>query len=145
VRSRIDELSIGASGAELRRASEWLDSVCQRHEVPPASVERLVLCLNEVVANVINHGGGSAREEPIRLLLEVALDQGQGQAGVTVSDAGRAFDPLAAPPHQKPKSLKEAPLGGLGLVMLHRCSDWLDYRHEGGRNHLTFGTRWELQ
>jgi serine/threonine-protein kinase RsbW len=145
VPSRFHELSVGANGPELRRASEWLDATCQQHHVPQASVERLILCLNEVVANVISHGGGGARAEPIKLLLEVALEQGQGKADVTVSDAGRAFDPLSVPPRDKPGSLKDAPLGGLGLVMLRRCSDSIHYRHEGGRNHLTFGARWEVQ
>ena len=135
---------IGANGAEVRRASEWLDTTCRQRDVPQALVGRLVLCLNEVLANVIDHGGGTALSAPIRLLLEVRLDQDGSKAGVTVSDAGMAFDPLSVPKKILPKTLAEAAPGGLGLVMIHRCADWLDYRHEGGHNHLTFGTRWTL-
>jgi anti-sigma regulatory factor (Ser/Thr protein kinase) len=142
VSSRFDELTIDANGAEVRRASEWLDATCQQRDVPQALVERLVLCLSEVLANVIAHGGRSAHAAPIRLLLEVEFDQVARKASVTVSDAGMAFDPLSVPKRILPKTLDEASLGGLGLIMIRRCSDWLDYRHEDGRNHLTFGTRW---
>ncbi|MDP2241482.1 MAG: ATP-binding protein [Burkholderiales bacterium] len=142
---RFDELTIGANGAEVRRASEWLDTTCRRHDVPQALVERLVLCLNEVLANVITHGGGKALVAPIRLLLEVRFDQDCSKASVTVSDAGMAFDPLSVPKRILPKTLAEASPGGLGLVMIRRCSDWLHYRHEDGHNHLTIGTRWNLQ
>jgi len=145
VSSRFDELTIIANGAEVRRAVEWLASTCQRRDVPQARVERLVLCLHEVLANVITHGGATALGAPIRMLLEVRLDPECGKASVTVSDAGRAFDPLSVPNRTLPKTLAEASPSGMGLMMLRRCSDWLDYRHEDGHNHLTFGTRWDGQ
>ncbi|MBI3044873.1 MAG: ATP-binding protein [Betaproteobacteria bacterium] len=140
-----DELAIGANGAEARRASEWLDTACRRRNVPQAPVERLALCLYEVLANVIAHGGSTALSAPIRLLLEVTLERDCSKASVTVSDAGVAFNPLFVPKRTLPKTLGEASTGGLGLVMIRRCSDWLDYRHEGGRNHLTFGARWNAR
>lgn len=143
--SNFAELTIGANGAEVRRASEWLDAACRQREVPQALIERLVLCLNEVLANVITHGGSTALATPIRLQLEVGLDQDRRSASVTVSDAGRAFDPLSVPQRNTPKTLDEASPGGLGMMMIHHCADWLHYRHEDGLNHLTFGTRWNRQ
>jgi anti-sigma regulatory factor (Ser/Thr protein kinase) len=145
VPSRFDELTIGANGDEVRRASDWLHATCRRNEVPEEHVERLVLCLNEVLENVILHGGPTARSAPVKLAVEIGVDDGCGKAGVTVSDAGVAFDPLSVPTRTSPKTLEEAALGGLGLVMIRRCSDWLDYRNEHGRNRLTFGARWSLQ
>ena len=107
--------------------------------------ERLVLSLNEVLANVIGHGGVNARSAPISLRFEVVADANGGKAGVTVSDTGIAFNPLTVAEKPLPKTLDEAAPGGLGLVMIRRFSDWRDYRHEDGRNHLTFGTRWKAQ
>ncbi|MDH4189707.1 MAG: ATP-binding protein [Betaproteobacteria bacterium] len=139
-----DELIIGATGMELRRASEWLDAACRGRAAPREPVERLLLCLNEALTNVMVHGGETALSAPIRLLLEFRFDPGGGEVGVTVSDAGLAFNPLSAPRKALPKTLDEALPGGLGLVMMRGLSDWLDYRHEAGRNHLTFGARWKL-
>ena len=140
--SGFDELTISANGAETRRASEWLDAACRRRNVPQALAERLTLCLHEVLANIIAHGGTTALSAPVRLLLEVSLERDCSRASVTVSDAGIAFNPLLAPRRMLPKTLDEATAGGLGMVMIRRCADWLDYRHESGRNHLTFGARW---
>jgi anti-sigma regulatory factor (Ser/Thr protein kinase) len=141
----LDELAISANGAEIRRASDWLDETCRRRGVPRASAERLALCLHEALANIIIHGGGTALSAPIRLLLEIRLERDCSMASVTVSDAGVAFNPLLVPEGVSPKTLGEASAGGLGLVMIRRCSDWLDYRHEDGRNHLTFGARWNVR
>lgn len=142
---RFDELTIGARSAEVRRASTWLDAACRQLEVPQALIERLVLCLNEVLANVIAHGGSTALAAPIRLQLEVRLEHDRRSASVTVSDAGKAFDPLSVPPSPAPQTLAEASPGGLGMMMIRHCADWLHYHHEDGQNHLTFGTRWNRQ
>ena len=143
--SRFDELTIIANGAEVRRATEWLAATCRQRDVPQALVERLGLCLHEVLANVITHGGRTALAAPIRMLLEVRLDPERGKASVTVTDAGMAFNPLSVPNRILPKTLAEASSSGLGLVMIRRFSDWLDYRHENGHNHLTVGMRWDVQ
>ena len=141
----VDELTIGANGEEVRRASEWLDATCHRRGVPQPQAERLVLCLNEVLANVIDHGGTAAQSEPIRLRLEVGIDPEHREASVTVSDAGVAFNPLSAPTRALPRTLEEAMPSGMGLEIIRRCASSLAYRHEGGRNHFTFGTRWGLR
>jgi len=137
----IYELPGIADGAEMRRASEWLDAACRENSVPSRQADRLVLCLHEVLANVIAHGG--KRTQPIALRLEVNPDPSLCEASVTVSDGGRAFDPLAVPKRARPASLDEAPTSGMGLEIIRGCSDLLRYRHEGERNHLTFGMRWK--
>ena len=81
---------------------------------------------------------------PIGIALEFRTDIDGVQAIVTVSDAGSPFDPRSVPQKSPPRTLAEATAepGGMGLAMIRRCADWLDYRHEGGRNHVTFGVRW---
>ena len=138
-----DELAIEAAVAEVRRASDWLESVCRRSGVPQAMADRLVLSLNEVLENVIVYGGAAAQSAPVALRFETGAGADGCRAGVTVSDGGIAFNPLTVSERPAPKTLEEAAPGGLGLVMLRRFSDWLDYRHAGGRNHLTFGVRWQ--
>lgn len=137
-----DELAIGADAADVRRAGEWLEQSCRARNVPQALVDRLALCLHEVLANVITHGGETARSALIEVCLEVRLESGSSCAAVTVSDAGVPFNPLQVVDKPLPAELSVASVGGLGLVMVRRCSDWIDYRHEAGRNQVTFGARW---
>ncbi len=137
-----EEFSIAASAAEVRRASDWLESVCRKHCVPQEKADRLVLSLNEVLENAIVYGGTAVKSSPVGLRFEGGPELEGGKAGVTVSDSGAAFNPLTVAEKKQARNLEEATPGGLGLVMLHRLSDWLDYRHADGRNHLSFGVRW---
>ena len=110
--------------------------------MPAPQAQRLEICLNEVLANILAYGGSAALAAPIRLQLKVLCAAAAGEARVIVSDAGVAFNPLEVKMPPRPNTLAEAPAGGLGLVMIRRCADWLDYCREGGHNHFTFGTRW---
>ncbi len=135
-------LSIRADVSEVRRASEWLEKTCQERGVPEDETGRLDLCLNEALANALTHGQAGGAPQPIRLRLAVSRENEVAEATVTVSDAGIAFDPLAAVPKLRPKTLAEAEPGGLGLFMIQSITDKLSYRYDDGYNHLSFSVCW---
>jgi len=134
-----NEIAIAADAHGARHASEWLEAMCRQHGVPQAECDRLAICLEEVLMNIIDHGGPTALSEPVRLQFQV---EGNQAARLTVSDAGEAFDPLSWSLATAPRTLDEARPDGMGLRMIRQCSHALDYRREAGRNHLTFGTHW---
>ncbi|WP_216915710.1 MULTISPECIES: ATP-binding protein [unclassified Synechococcus] len=135
---------------ELRRCSDWLQATCQRLDVPAASSGKLDLCLNEVLANLIDHGGARASSCPVQLTLErVDGDEDGGEGGadrglatLTISDAGAPFDPLSFSREPLPRTLQEAEPGGLGLLLVNRFMDECSYRREGDRNVLKLSIRW---
>ena len=137
-----DELTLRGGAAAAPRASEWLEALCRQHGVPREHVDRLLLCLDDALANVLAHGGPTALSNPIRLLFETHVDRESRTASVTLSDSGIAFDPVSAQDKPLPETLEDALPHGRGLQMIRACSSVLRYRREDGRNHLTFGTTW---
>lgn len=135
-------LDLGLSSLELRRCSDWLQDNCRRLEVPPGPTGKLDLCLNEVLANLIDHGGARRSSCPVQLTLERTDRDDRGVATLTICDAGPAFDPLSVGQGPRPRSLAEAEPGGLGLLLVNRFMDERSYRREGGRNVLKLGIHW---
>jgi anti-sigma regulatory factor (Ser/Thr protein kinase) len=140
--AQVETLAIAASGEEIRRACAWLTTTLRQRDVPDPQVERLELTLHEALANVLAHGGSAARAEPIGISIDVGEKAATREARVEVTDAGTEFDPTRPPAHIPATTLAEARLGGLGLPLIRRCSDWMSYRREGSRNHFVFGARW---
>jgi serine/threonine-protein kinase RsbW len=140
---QVETLAIVVSGEEIRRAGEWLTAALRQRDVPDRQVQCLELALHEVLANVLAHGGSAARAEPVRICVDVGATATTGEARVEVTDAGIAFDPTSAPEPTPAKTLAEAPIGGLGLLLIRRCSDSMSYHRDGGRNHFAFGARWQ--
>lgn len=145
-----------ADGARaLRVSSDWLVSRGRQLGIPPRSLHGLEVCLNELLANVIEHGGERGRTLPVRLNLRVraAADPippggtgprhpTDGEATLTLRDGGISFDPVAFIPAAPPSRLADARPGGLGLVMVREISDALSYRREADANVVTVRVRW---
>jgi len=139
------DLSTRVDSGEAWRASTWLGEAGSAEGIPPATLSRLDLCVTEAVANAIDHGGAGTGASPIYLRLDVRRSGTGGEAVVTVSDSGSAFDPLTAPLREPPRSLADAEPGGLGLAMLRHFADALDYSYSEGQNHLTIRVRWNQE
>jgi anti-sigma regulatory factor (Ser/Thr protein kinase) len=138
----VHELTIDPDSSQFRHASTWLGHKGRELGIPAAEIARLETCLNEVLANILEHGGASARSTPIGLRLARSCNPGDAAASLTVTDSGSAFDPLAVEPGPRPRALAEARPGGLGLMMTRSRADSLSYRYSEGRNQLTVGVRW---
>jgi len=138
-------LDIRAAVSDVRVASEWMAGFATAQGVPPEQINRLDLCLNEALANVISYGNEAALTQPVLLRMHVRCEHGACEAAVTVSDAGMAFDMAHAPIADRPHSLAEAEPGGLGLLMIRSFSDALTYQRSNSRNELTFSVRWNGQ
>ena len=136
------DLALLPEGTEVRRASAWLGLHAEFHRIPQQQAGRLDLCLNEALANILEHGDAGGAVQPIELRFACTELGNTLQASITVSDGGPAFDVVSADLPERPATLAEAQPGGLGLLIIRNCSDTLSYRRNGNRNELTFGVRW---
>jgi len=128
-------LTINAKSSDVRVASEWLHDIAYQFEIPQNKAIALDQCLDEVLMNIVMHGGDSAVTTPVELFLETSANR----VDITVSDSGKAFDPVNAPLKPRPLKLEDAEPGGLGLSIIKGLSNYLDYQFKEGRNILTFG------
>jgi sigma-B regulation protein RsbU (phosphoserine phosphatase) len=133
---RVVSLEVPAQLSVLRQVSAWLESQAIAWCIPEEVLPRLDLCLNEVVANCVTHGGPEVMDSPLALQLSIASSHDQTLVTLTVIDSGKAFDPTSAAPKARPARLADATPGGLGLVMMRQNASRLVYRRTGGRNHI---------
>jgi anti-sigma regulatory factor (Ser/Thr protein kinase) len=129
-------LEVPISLAGLAAAQEAAEAWAEPRGVPPAQALRLRLVTEELLANLIEHAAWPAEPTPARL--EVAW-QG-GVLSLTLEDAAAPFDPrhaAAAVP-----SLEGDEVGGLGLALVRRMAQRLDYgRTEAGSNRTSIDIR----
>jgi serine/threonine-protein kinase RsbW len=60
---------------------------------------------------------------------------------VEVEDDGQPFNPLEAPEADTTKPLEERTLGGLGIHLVRKLMDDLEYRRHEGKNLLVMKKR----
>jgi sigma-B regulation protein RsbU (phosphoserine phosphatase) len=133
---RTSSLEVPANLSVLRQASGWLESQAKAWLIPEEVLERLDLCLNEVIANCVTHGGPYVSESPLALQLSSTQSYDQKLITLSVSDGGMAFDPTASVPKPLAPTLALATPGGLGIVMMRKSATRLSYQRASGRNHI---------
>lgn len=94
---------------------------------------RAEICLDELVSNVVRHGGHG--ERPAKLT--VSLSRQRGAVLLIVEDDGDPFDPTRVPAPTLARSLEAAEEGGRGVFLVRSFADGLRYERRAGRNHVT--------
>jgi serine/threonine-protein kinase RsbW/sigma-B regulation protein RsbU (phosphoserine phosphatase) len=119
--------------AEIARVAEFAERFGAEVRLSEDDVMAVNLVLDEVVANVIEHGyGGEEGERDIY----VSMEFDGSLLILRVEDEGRPFDPLQAPPPDLSLPLEERPVGGLGIHIVRSLMDEVEYRRAAGRNVL---------
>ena len=92
---------------------------------------RLVLLVEELFANSVNHGYGGDSDQPVWLSVEVS-DQ---SCRLVYADSAPPYNPFAAVnPSSTEADLEHRPIGGLGIVLLMELSSSRSYERRDDRN-----------
>lgn len=127
------ELVIRNDIAQLAILSEAMDRIGVEHGLAPKPLIQLQVALDEMVSNVIKYAWPEGGSHEIRVRITV----GRGQVEITVTDDGRAFDPLDAPAPKPPPPGQRPRPGGVGVHMVKQFMDRIEFSRTDGRNCLT--------
>lgn len=89
------------------------------------------LAVTEACENIIKHGYGSEGAGEI----QASIRASPGNLSVELLDNAPPFNP-AAKPADRVWSSQDPPVGGLGLIMIHKVMDEVKYRRKGRHNWL---------
>jgi serine/threonine-protein kinase RsbW/sigma-B regulation protein RsbU (phosphoserine phosphatase) len=130
-------LAVADKLSELPRIAGLVEAFCADAGIPPALGYNINLALEELLTNTISHGfdPGPGHEIEVRLRIEA------GEAVVEVVDNARPFDPTRTPAPDLDASIEDRLVGGLGVYLVKTVMDDMQYRREGGRNHVTLKKR----
>ena len=98
-------------------------------------VNQIQLVSEEVLVNVINYGYPDKEGD-----VEIVFSSTEDNRGIEIQviDKGIPFDPLSMPEPNINAPLEERKIGGLGIFLLRRMMDKVNYRREDGCNILNF-------
>jgi serine/threonine-protein kinase RsbW len=127
------ELRISRWPEELGEIRSAVQTLTERRPLGDEVRDALVLALEEVVANVFDHGAGG--EVSLRIVCD------NSEIAAEVVDSGPAFDPLAATDPDVDAGIEERPLGGLGVFLVKKLMDRVHYRRRERHNHVYLAKR----
>lgn len=129
------ELTITNDLATLAQVRDLIAASVQQGGFPAAWTNRLQIAVDEAVTNIIEHG---YQDQPrgnaaIHLSTQVTEDEFR----ITIADQGTRFDPHSLDDIDIASHVASGNNGGLGVFLMRRIMDVVDYRFENGkRNRL---------
>jgi serine/threonine-protein kinase RsbW len=119
-------------------ALDALESHLVARGAPAATVSALMIATDEVVSNILNHGGEGASPPQV----EIGVRVGRDEVAMEIADDGVAFNPVEAAAPDTTLPLEERAVGGLGIHLVRELMDSVRYERAGGRNRLFFVKRY---
>jgi serine/threonine-protein kinase RsbW len=127
------EISVEPDISAVAPLVEWIEGRCRENGLADDITFKMALILEEAVTNVINH---AFADLPPPHMIRVRLDIAIERIVAEVVDNGHPFDPLARPDPELSRSIEERQPGGLGILLMRRMTDRIEYRRSNGDNRL---------
>lgn len=121
---------------DLKNVVPFVEAYGRDRGLPVLAVNKLNLCLDEILSNTIKYG----YDGPAGGVISVSLSIDGHYLAAVIEDDARPFDPRRATPPDLSADLATRKIGGLGLHFVNSLMDVVDYRRSDGRNRTTLKT-----
>ena len=119
---------------ELERLAAAMDQLGKDWGIPANYIMELNLAVEELFTNIVFYAYDDQEQHEIEILFE---HPETGCVLITLSDDGKAFNPLENPTGDNlVKSLEEREIGGLGIHLVRKMVSHIEYKRLDGRNIL---------
>ena len=128
------ELTLEATIENVETVTQFVEEQLEEVECSAKARMQINLAIDELFSNIANYaynpetGPATVRVEVTKEPLEVLI---------TFIDEGVAYDPLAKDDPDITLSAEERKIGGLGIFLVKKSMDEVNYEYENGRNILS--------
>ncbi len=114
---------------EAARLTEYIESTLEEAEASPATVIKMNIAFDEIFSNIVKFSSATYAR------IECGVE-GE-QAYLIFEDDGTPYNPLETADPDITLDAEERDIGGLGIFMVKKSMDSMDYKYEEGKNVLS--------
>ena len=128
------KLEIAADSEKLEEVIAFVDEVIDSAGCSTKARRQINMAVEEIFLNISSY---SYEEKGGMVLIEIENEQDNTSLTLTISDSGTPFDPLSAEEPDIHQPGRERKIGGLGIMMVKKTMDEIQYEYKDGKNILT--------
>ena len=128
-----DSLVLPAKRDAFVNLQSWLNQIADELALADKTRKHLLIVADEIFTNIANYGypfGDGTAEVP------VDFNMATSEIVITFSDNGIAYNPLQVPPPDFDSPLADREIGGLGVFVVKKLMDSVEYERREDRNVL---------
>ena len=128
------EMTVDAKLQNIEVLTAFADAVLEEADCPPKAMMQIDLAIDELITNIASYayagGEGSAT-------LQIGIQDEPRCAVLTFVDSGIPYDPTAKEDPDVTRPIEERQAGGLGIFLVKKTMDDMQYTYKDGQNILT--------
>ena len=135
---RMKEITVEAAIENVPAVTDFVNEQLEELGCPMKAQVQIDVAIDELFSNIAYYayGGGSGSAT-----VQVEAEQEPLAAVIRFLDSGTPYDPLAAEDPDVTLALDERKAGGLGVYIVKKSMDAVQYEYRGGKNILTIKKR----
>ncbi len=134
----LDTLQLPNEREAFTTLKTWLSNISEELGLPEKTKKQLLIVADEIFTNIVTYG--SLRQDGT-VEVKVEFDFALQTLNMTFIDQGIAYNPLEATSPDISKPLSERQTGGLGIFMVKKIMDSVEYLRENDQNYLILKKR----
>lgn len=128
------ELTVAASIDNVSAVTEFVDEQLEALDCPMKAQMQIDIAIDELFSNIAFYAYGEGEgEATVRF---EAVDSPRA-VRITFIDSGIPYNPLSAEDPDVTLSAEDRKIGGLGIFMVKKSMDTVEYVYQDGKNMLT--------
>ncbi len=126
------KIEVQALTSVLPDVLAFVDEQLEAADCPMKVQMQIDIAVEEIFVNIANYAYA-----PEVGTAEICMDVADNTAVITFKDSGTPYDPLAKADPDVTLSAEERQIGGLGIFMVKKTMDGMEYNYIDGHNILT--------
>ncbi len=122
-------MTVGLSLENLSALTEYVECTLEEKGASLATVMKMNIALDEIYSNIVKFSGAT--------YVTVCCGVQDGAAYLRFEDDGVPYDPLKKEDADVTLSAEERQIGGLGILMVKKSMDRMEYAYQDSKNILT--------
>lgn len=134
-------ITVDATMDNLNEVMGVVETMLENSKCPGNVTSKIMVCVEELFVNIINYA-----YNPSVGLCIIDMETGVGEEGgcikLVMRDSGIPFNPLQREDPDITLSADERSIGGLGILMVKKIMDSIEYEYKDNENILRMEKKW---
>ena len=124
-----ESISVVPDSASREAVGAFVDALSAKLEIVPKIAHKINIVFDEIYANIVNYSKAT--------LATILYSIESGKIRISFTDNGIPYNPLEAAEPDTTLSAEEREIGGLGIFMVKKMTESMEYEYTDGKNILT--------
>ena len=130
-------INVSSSTEHLREVRKFVQNFVQQFDVNKKNLDEIILAVDEAYTNIIKHAYNNDSNHTVKIELGTSTDT----LWVRLSDTGHHFNPDEYHPPDLLKRIKNKQRGGMGIYLINKFMDSVEYSSAGKTNTILMRKR----